>query len=72
MSLTTEQSIELQRWIIDPSSRPYERKNKQQEPKLVSRSAGSEYVTYQGTEPKCNVQKQLELQKRILGTALDY
>jgi hypothetical protein len=65
-ALTIDQSLELQRWILDPSSRPEKKQEKQQE-KLVARSAG-EYVTYKGTtaEPKCNVQKQLELQRMIV------
>jgi hypothetical protein len=43
----------------------------QEEPKLVTRSAGQsigETVVYPGTpsEPKCSVEKQLELQKKII------
>ena len=60
--LTIEKSLELQQWILDPDSRPYDKREPENDGKLIAHSAGAI------TEPtKTNVQKQLELQQMILG-----
>jgi|GEM_PF-4478729 hypothetical protein len=51
-------SLELQRWIIDPSSRPYSAPEKEQ--KLIARSA------VKTIEKKLTAEQCIELQKRIL------
>jgi hypothetical protein len=70
--LTIEQSFELQRRVL--GERPevrncrFDNSNKVEQTKLTVHSAG-EYVTYEGMpkEPKCTVEKQIELQKMVLG-----
>jgi hypothetical protein len=57
--LTIERSIELQKWILDPSSRPYDTEKEQ---KLIARSAAGTKV-----EKRLTVEKALELQQKILG-----
>lgn len=52
-----ERTLELQKLILDPS---YPRSRSEPKEKLISRSAGV------NVESTCSVQKQLELQKRIL------
>jgi hypothetical protein len=64
MSLDIKKALELQRWIIDPSSRPYKAPTHEKE-RLVVHSAG-ETVKYEGI-PTITVQQQLELQKKIIG-----
>lgn len=52
-----QKQLELQRWILDPSSIPYENRDS----KLIARSAAAA----EGTK-KSNVEKQLELQRMII------
>lgn len=54
-----QKQLELQEWIINPDSRPYESENK-----LIARSAGVNNVEVQ---TKSTVEKQLELQRMIVG-----
>lgn len=57
--LTLKKCLELQNWILDPDSRPYETKNQ-----LVTRSAGIEI----NSAPKkyLSPKEQLELTQRII------
>ena len=66
--LDIKKSLELQRWILDPTSRPYENNNKKQETENLTVHSAGEYVKYEGIpqEPKCSVEKQLEITRRIL------
>lgn len=51
--------LELQSWIVNPSSRPY---SDDKDTRLIARSAGTEI------KGKSIVQKQLELQSRIISS----
>ena len=62
--LNVEKSLELQRWIIDPSSRSYPTAapgNRDQ--KLIARSAAK---TVSEKPQRLTVEKSLELQRKIL------
>lgn len=61
--LTIAKSLELQRWIIDPTSVPYDFSQNNAENRLIARSAAGS----NNSEHKSVVQKQMELQKMILG-----
>ncbi len=54
-----QKQLELQQWILDPSSRPY---TSTHHTGIIARSAGTEIK-----DKKSIVQKQLELQAMILG-----
>jgi hypothetical protein len=61
-SFTIKEMLELQQWIVDPDSRPYTNTNNDE--LLVARSAAAAAST---PVTKSNIEKQLELQQRILG-----
>ena len=54
-----QKQIELQQWILDPTSIPYDKKDTG----LIGRSAG-----VQVSKPKSTVQKLLEVQQMVLGS----
>lgn len=58
---TLQKQIDLQKYILDPSSIPYEKR--EQRNNLVARSAGTQVENKQ----TLSIQKALELQKKILG-----
>ncbi len=62
--LTIEKCLELQQFILDPSSRPYSNRADNANERLIARSAGKE--TQEESSSKSNIQKQLELQQMII------
>jgi hypothetical protein len=56
---SVQKQLDIQRWILDPSSRPY---NSPQDARLIARSASTEQ-----TKKKYTVQDMLDLQQKMLG-----
>jgi hypothetical protein len=59
-------TLELQQWIIDPSSRPYSTPLVEEQ-KLIARSAGASLTNGEVNKKQSLVEKQLELQRMVLG-----
>ena len=67
--LTFQKCLELQKMILDPTFKPYMRKdnnNCDERDRLIARSASSSSINAEN-EKKSIVQKQLELREMILG-----